>query len=1722
MGVPIELDFQLITIITASIRKDRIMSNRNSRKSLSPAQPQEIRQQHWLLRFWLIHYRASTAPSRSPVATSSGFVLPTMIFVLLATVMVMGAMIFRSYNRTTQVAGQRQQAAIANAATPAIERAKAKLEYMFTKDARLPAGRIRDDQIAGILLNNGQGGTAIADQDLYKLPDEEWVTEQQINLDFNQDGTIGSNSATAAHRVPLWRFNDPATNSTIVYGIFFNVARRNGTTLVSSVYADETSNTPAGIAKPNNLIVRNGPIAAAPACGASAGGSGGDILPSDGWFNVGSTGNSKRAFQVMAIAVPSDLTNTSTSASRVNPAIATLQYQQDREIRPGNTYGAWFRYDLEIFPGPNFNWNGRTYSAGSTFITSNNGFTSYLISSPRSCYYMPVENSEIASGGLFAIGSMRDNNWNTNTAVTIHLHPGSPVDPVNAANNGYVVVTEANDAVDETDIDPIVLAANPVEIVTRDKTLPRGVADYASKIATNWSTNLLSQRQRVVVNKTICPPYVDDLYRADNRYGPKPSYSRSVQVGGECQAEAFTQEQGSIATDPDLIRDQPDPDPVTGQPGDPAKVGLDGYWERRAMNEGLRIVVGERLELGNMHGWQSAANANDPNADPLNPPPANAATGSSLAGREHEQRQWRTLRDNLAAVQAMAVYHTASNTPQFPIACVALTAHPGTQQTITDSTRFTRPQFPDNTFMAATTSTGVPNVYTGFLNGKGTNGWEFNPPGPDGTEAGFRTAIDNPSSPLNKALTNLGYMAGDRYGAFPPQQDSYASPATAAVPNLPVTHPFPLLTMWGNFSNLRQIMNRLNGLQGETNINYNDLSPADKTTLHTAACTIQMLAHNLRIEQDIFTAAGNISGGEWTSSFNSDIKQKLLNFTPSGGSAGYGSIIGKKPSDGTVIICKDSDTGNTQWPKPNDDPTDSFFLAGDPGCPLTTNFLNPSHPDYFGNYFSKFKLEDWIDALEIMKTYGNATQAATYTKIINGLKQSIVGLAVIRDRRLGFNTTGSITGNISGAYDPASGVFTVPGTNWGNFPQHTQIKLACDPATLGGNTTITVDDPFAPNLNQEAGQLGWAFIYCGASNPPRYPALYYLFPLQGLDHDHDGLGANDAQPATEPYIESSYIQHAAINGNSTNGGYIYQAVDPAEIALSPRLPANWLLPNTTTATGRINPIVDAYTATGTNTNRYLAFLDKGMFNGREMMGVRVLDIDLDLLRRTTTSGAPFNASLAQSWLSNTGIVYAFREDARREDAIARPRGVPPSTNVTFADCDQVYAPSGTAELFTTNCRMDAFGTNPKDPPLYLSNNTYSQGISIKPVDFFADPDRRPHGFRLRNGADLRRIPAPPTDFQMRGLSFVSDNPVYIMTDNNEFNAHKSGNTLIEEFTQLLLDAWGFAQFYNNRTTLNSPPFAAVNDQWRPTEILADGITILSRTFVDGWIVQGIRGVGSYRSLNSPRHNGDPTIVGGLLSYGVTANIPWLREDGRFSRDLDPTSPLASLFPISPSPISPSPIKISRRGFPMYCKRDMNGNNNTTDAVDMPPPAQDNMKTCTELGGTPQEFGREVPDNGPRPATNTNRSFITFSTNKPLQSAAANQRVNAMLISGITPSRVHNAYGGMHNFPRFLETWGNLYISGTLMQLSFSNYATGPFDQDSWEPGSNPSSDENLKYYNAPTRRWGYDVALQYAPATPVSLRMAELTRSRDEFYRELSATDPYVCVLRKAINFPCN
>ncbi|MBO0350995.1 hypothetical protein J0895_18360, partial [Phormidium pseudopriestleyi FRX01] len=163
----------------------------------------------------------------------------------------------------------------------------------------------------------------------------------------------------------------------------------------------------------------------------------------------------------------------------------------------------------------------------------------------------------------------------------------------------------------------------------------------------------------------------------------------------------------------------------------------------------------------------------------------------------------------------------------------------------------------------------------------------------------------------------------------------------------------------------------------------------------------------------------------------------------------------------------------------------------------------------------------------------------------------------------------------------------------------------------------------------------------------------------------------------------------------------------------------------------------------------------------------------------------------------------------------------------------------------------------------------------------------------------------------------------------------------------------------------------------------------------------------------------------------------------------------------------------------------------------------------------------------------------WSSGKPLIPTPQNTWVNAVLVNGVVPSRQDQSNGGLHNFPRMLEDWDkkNLYILGSFIQLNFSNYATGPYEHDAWEPGAIPvpgktnwgasnvgsnGGPENIFYYMAPNRLWGYDVGLQYMPPGPASNKMQALSDERNEFYREPPADDPYICLLRQEVNFPCN
>jgi hypothetical protein len=406
-----------------------------------------------------------------------------------------------------------------------------------------------------------------------------------------------------------------------------------------------------------------------------------------------------------------------------------------------------------------------------------------------------------------------------------------------------------------------------------------------------------------------------------------------------------------------------------------------------------------------------------------------------------------------------------------------------------------------------------------------------------------------------------------------------------------------------------------------------------------------------------------------------------------------------------------------------------------------------------------------------------------------------------------------------------------------------------------------------------------------------------------------------------------------------------------------------------------------------------------------------------------------------------------------------------------------------------------------DPPLNDANN-----ITPKPVDYFPDPDRRPQGFRLRKGAILTRA-----GDNGRGLSFISDNPVYIQGD---FNLHQTtnGSLRLEEFRTLLTynAAGRYNNFYGRPLSDLDTRFARpTTDSWRPSEVLSDAIHILSDNFCDGSIQDAFLTVGI-----------DSTAT---LTSANNANVASLRYGCQGNADR--SSYLSAGRPKDSSAATLPVLNATYRQTVRWTRTNLADSNATAITAGAPDFVEGDSPIIVSKHGNPWRDISNLASIIPRDYTG---AYYTFAENKSLTLARADTRVNAIIISGLVPSRSLQSYGGLHNFPRFLESWkatqgGSdipLFISGSLLQLSFSGQATGLFDQESWEAGGTLSTAESIQYYDPPLRRWGYDVGLQYAPAGPIAQRFVTVKATRSEFYSEPPANDPYIQNLCRAIPNP--
>ncbi|MGB3615820.1 MAG: hypothetical protein WBA10_18635, partial [Elainellaceae cyanobacterium] len=762
-----------------------------------------------------------------PRLAQAGFILPTVVLLLLVVSLTVGSITLRTFTRTTQAIGDRQQQVIYNAATPAIDRAKAKLEYLFSQDERLPSGVPGEQQLLAMMANDGQnrGGPTVAQLDVpltgggvaspYSFPGE-------IPIDI--DGLAGADNAW---QFPVDSDGDGEDDTVVAYSILFQTPAN----------LNDLADSDSLGARATGLEVRNGPLSSAAAssvCNNIA-----SATVQEGWFsNAGSPVVSKN-FQVNAIAIPGTFDAAGTLQPNPLGTVATLEFQQDRQINQGNKWGAWFRNDLEVFPGPQFRWNGAMHTEGN-FIVGESvapaAFNAFLISSTASCLNTSAEDSEITlgepvpvdNGDIPFVGQVISGRVVGDTAnderSNIHVFdPDNPiVTPPQTRLEAGTDSVAATLPVADLALDPIRLLAedisvyrNPPAADIRDADWPVGAeADGAPVI------------DRRIRNQSEPLPRVGDSYRADDRYGPQPRYAVPSADGADDFIEVPALGVPIPAGNAGLVGD-----------GDGAvdaiEIGLDGYWERRARNQGMRIVVGPRLQLGDPYGWSGA----NESLYPFDECTANNADNC------HKARQRRTLADHLAAVQATAIYRAGLNIndSDVPRVCLATTGHPGTAKTLRDSATFEALEIPfsDPDDPAATRA-----ILTDFFTGRGTNGWEFDFPYLDDNDVAGEIG---PADPLGIALRNLAQFAGDPSGgapSFPPVQDGEV-------------HPYPLMAMWGDFSKQRRVLELIDG-----GTPYATLSPADKSTLHTAICTLGMLGYNVNYLTQFDPTTANAQYGD--------------------------------------------------------------------------------------------------------------------------------------------------------------------------------------------------------------------------------------------------------------------------------------------------------------------------------------------------------------------------------------------------------------------------------------------------------------------------------------------------------------------------------------------------------------------------------------------------------------------------------------------------------------------------------------------------------------------------------------------------------------------------------------------------------------------------------------------------------------------------------------------
>jgi hypothetical protein len=345
--------------------------------------------------------------ARLPVA---GFVLPTVTMVLLVVILLTVAITLRSFDRGNLARNVRVNQQVLAAATPALDRAKAKIQFLLGP-GQPTASTPSEQELYRAMSEYDPANPAT---DLYTFGGE-----KRLILKFPVND--GKNVTLVNPKAPLVTGTAPniqeneAINTAWTYPVDTNSDGIFDTLTLYGIYF----RTPKTDRSRKPLDARTRPMRIGnlnPAC-TQGEGTVASLVGDSGWERMG--GTFQKSFFVYTVNVPitaadiaaGGLPNDAGQQYQVfqgTSSISALEYQQDQRRIPLSNNAVVYEDDLDISPGPPLNLNGRMVTNSNLLVGGVGGsksvITLFQVSSKNSCFY-DRENSKIVVGGNVINGS---------------------------------------------------------------------------------------------------------------------------------------------------------------------------------------------------------------------------------------------------------------------------------------------------------------------------------------------------------------------------------------------------------------------------------------------------------------------------------------------------------------------------------------------------------------------------------------------------------------------------------------------------------------------------------------------------------------------------------------------------------------------------------------------------------------------------------------------------------------------------------------------------------------------------------------------------------------------------------------------------------------------------------------------------------------------------------------------------------------------------------------------------------------------------------------------------------------------------------------------------------------------------------------------------------------------------------------------------------------------